>query len=210
MDIPVVDISNKKVGQASLSPAVFETEIKPSVIQDVVVAQMASRRSGTHSTKTRNEVRGGGAKPWKQKGLGKARAGSIRSPIFRGGGITFGPKPRNYSYNPPKKVRKSALKSALSLKAKENALIVIDNLPFEEPKTKQAVAALSALEILNKKTLVVIESANAPVEKSFKNIPTVKLIRAEGVNVYDLLNAQIVLLTKAALLKVEERLGRDK
>ena len=207
MEISVVDISNKKVGAAKLSPSIFEVEVKPDIIRDVVLAQLASRRSGTHNTKTRNEVRGGGAKPWKQKGLGRARAGSIRSPIFRGGGITFGPKPRDYSYSPPKKVRKAALKSALSIKAKENALIVIDAFSFDEPKTKQAVAVLAALEIADKKTLVVIEAANAPVEKSFSNIPSVKLLRAEGVNVYDLLNAQNVLVTQAALVKLEERLG---
>ena len=207
MNLPIVDISNKKVGDAKLAPAVFEVEIRQNIMRDVVVAQLASRRRGTHNTKTRNEVRGGGAKPWKQKGLGRARAGSVRSPIFRGGGITFGPKPRDYSYSPPKKVRKAALKSALSVKAKEKALIVIDAFSFDEPKTKQAVAALTALKLADKKTLVVIDAANSPVEKSFSNIPTVKLLRAEGVNVYDLLNAENVLITQAALLKLEERLG---
>ena len=207
MNLPIVDISNKKVGDAKLLSAVFEVEIKQNIMRDVVLAQLASRRSGTHNTKTRNEVRGGGAKPWKQKGLGRARAGSVRSPIFRGGGITFGPKPRDYSYNPPKKVRKAALKSALSVKAKDNALVVVDAFSFDEPKTKQAVVALTALKLADKKTLVVIEAANASIEKSFSNIPSVKLLRAEGVNVYDLLNAENVLMTQAALLKLEERLG---
>lgn len=207
MKLDIVDTRNKKVGQADLDSSVFEVEVKANLLHDVVVAQLAARRSGTHSTKGRHEVRGGGAKPWKQKGLGKARAGSIRSPIFRGGGVTFGPKPRDYSYNLTKKVKRAALKSALTLKAQEKALIVVDALPFDEPKTKAGVATLEAFGITGKKTLVVTHGVNLAVEKSFRNIPSVNLLRSEGVNVYDLLNSEAVVMTKDALTAIQERLG---
>lgn len=203
----VVDSDNKKVGEVELAPSVFEAEIKPHLVRDVVVWQLARRRRGTSKTKERCEVKGGGQKPWRQKGLGRARAGSIRSPLFRGGGTTFGPRPRDYSYNVSKKVRKSALVSSLSARAKDGAVIVLDKLELDEPKTKKAVATLTALG-LDGKALVIINGRNDNVELSFRNIHGVKIIQAEGLNVYDILNHDHIVFTQDALDKIQERLGR--
>jgi large subunit ribosomal protein L4 len=199
MKLDIVDSANKKVGDVDLSATVFEVEVKPHLLRDVVINQLANRRRGTHKAKGRAEVSGGGVKPWKQKGTGRARAGSIRSPLFRGGGITFGPTPRDYSYKTPKKVRRAALRSALSVKAADNALIIVDGFGITEPKTKQAALVLNALGVTDMKTLVVINEANVVIEKSFHNIPRVKVIRVEGVNVYDLLDAQRVVVVADAI-----------
>ena len=203
----VVDSYNKKVGEVELLPSVFEVEVKPHLIHDVVVWQMAKRRAGTHKTKERDEVRGGGQKPWKQKGLGRARAGSIRSPLFRGGGIVFGPRPRDYGYNVPKKARKSALASALTAKLKENALTVVSELKLDEPKTKKAVTAIASLGVAGK-ALVVTEGRDSNMELAFRNLPNVKLLQADSINVYDLLSADSVVFTQDAIGKVQEKLGK--
>lgn len=207
MQIKLVDTKKKKVGDVELLPSIFEAEVKPHLIHDMVVCQMANRRAGTHSTKGMHEVRGGGRKPWKQKGLGRARAGSIRSPLFRGGGIVFGPKPRDYSYNLTKKAARGALISALSLKQNENALIIVDKLVFKEPKTKLAVKTLGGLGLTGK-TLIVSNNKDDNIDKSFRNIPKVKQILAKAINVYDLINADHVLMTKEALDSIQERLGK--
>ncbi|VAX22781.1 LSU ribosomal protein L4p (L1e) [hydrothermal vent metagenome] len=207
MQIELVDTKKQKVGDMELLPSIFEAEVKESLIHDMVLCQMASRRAGTHSTKSMGEVRGGGRKPWKQKGLGRARAGSIRSPIFKGGGIVFGPKPRDYSYNLTKKAARGALISALSLKSKENALVVIDKLAFDAPKTKLAVETLGDLG-LSGKTLLVSNAKDDNIDMSFRNIPKVKQILAKAINVYDLINADHVLITKEALDSIQERLGK--
>lgn len=207
MKIKLVNTKKKKVGDVDLDPSIFEVEVKPHLIRDMIVSQMANRRSGTHSTKGMHEVRGGGRKPWKQKGLGRARAGSIRSPLMRGGGITFGPKPRNYGYKIPKKARRSALISSLTVKAQEKALIVVDKISFDEPKTKNGVAALSSLG-LKGKTLIVINSKDKNVSLSFRNIPRVKMLAAKSINVLDLIDAEHVLMTKDALDSITERLTK--
>lgn len=210
MQFDIFDSSNKKVGTAEGADEIFSAEVKPHLLHDVVVSQLAGRRRGTHKTKGRSEVRGGGRKPWKQKGTGRARAGTIRSPLFRGGGVVFGPTPRDYSIKLTKKVKRGALVSALSLKASESALRIIDELNFTEPKTKSALEILKTHGLLDKKVLVVIDGAdstdaNGAVEKSFRNIPTVNLVKTEGVNVYDLLNADVIVMTRIAFEKTGER-----
>ncbi len=207
MNIDILDSGKNKVGDVELDPSIFGTEVKKGLLHDMVVSQMASRRAGTKSTKFRHEVRGGGAKPWAQKGTGRARAGSKRSPIFRGGGVTFAPKPRDYSFKLPKKARAAALRCALSAKITDKAVMIIDKFELSEPKTKQAVAALSALELAGK-TLIVLDEPNKNVALGFRNIPSVKLIHAQGVNVYDLLYADHVLMTEESLAAIQERLKK--
>jgi large subunit ribosomal protein L4 len=206
MQINVVDAKKKRVGKVELPSSIYETEIKSHLFHDVVVWQMANRRRGTHSTKTRNEVRGGGRKPWKQKGLGRARAGSIRSPLFRGGGVTFGPKPKCYGYKLPKKVKQAALKSALSLKAKDEAMIVLDKIEFAEAKTKQAVSLLASLGITGRALIVQGERSNN-VELSFRNIPEVSVVTADRLSVYDILNSDILLCLENSLDSIEKKLS---
>ncbi len=206
MKIDVIDTKKNKVGDAELAPEIFEGEIKRHLVHDVVVNQMANHRKGTHKTKNRTEVRGGGKKPWKQKGLGRARAGSIRSPLFRGGGVVFGPTPRNYGYSVPKKVRKAALVSALTFKAQDNAFIVVDKLELAAPKTKDALAILNSLGISGK-VLIVTGSRDSNLELSFRNIAGVKMVRPETVNTLDLVKADTVLCVRDALDGIHERLS---
>lgn len=207
MNIDIIDSEKKKVGDVELDPSIFETEVKKGLLHDMVVSQMASRRSGTKCTKFRHEVRGGGAKPWKQKGTGRARAGSKRSPIFRGGGVTFAPKPRDYSFKLPKKARSAALRCALSAKIIDNAIMVVDRLELAEPKTKLAIATLTALGLTGK-TLIVLEESNRNIELGFRNVLGVKLLNVAGVNVYDLLDADHVVMTEKALAAIQERLKK--
>jgi large subunit ribosomal protein L4 len=167
---------------------------------------LANRRAGTHSTKTRAEVSGGGRKPWRQKGTGRARAGSIRSPLWRKGGIVFGPKPRSYRYSLPKKARRLALKSVLSAKVAEGNLIVLDSLHFDQPKTKSMVNVLKALNVDNK-ALVVTAGKDENVIKSSRNIPGISPVEAARVNVYNVLNHEKMVITKDAVAKVEEVLA---
>ena len=203
--LDVLDRNNQKVGQVELSEAVFGAEVKPHLLHEVVVWQLAKRRAGTACTKIRKEVRGGGRKPWRQKGTGRARAGSRRSPLWRGGGTTFGPKPRDYNYNVPKKVKKAALRSALSSKLGEEKLTVLRGFDLESIKTKDFVAVLSNLAADN--CLVVIPSADEMVEKSGRNVPLVKVLRAEGLNVYDILKHDRLLLLESAVAGIEEALS---
>ncbi|MBS3937751.1 MAG: 50S ribosomal protein L4 [Peptococcaceae bacterium] len=204
--MPTVDVFNVKgeiVGQMVLSDAVFGIEVNKHVLHLAVLKQLAGQRLGTHDTKNRAEVRGGGRKPWKQKGTGRARAGSRRSPIWVGGGIAFGPTPRKYNFDLPRKVRRLALKSALTSKLQAGDVIVVDTLEFAAPKTKLMVEFLGKLQ-LAKKPLLVLGEVNENVEKSCRNIPGVATLGAVGLNVYDILNAGKVVLTKDAVLKVEE------
>jgi large subunit ribosomal protein L4 len=168
--------------------------------------QRASLRQGTHKTKNRSEVAGGGRKPWKQKGTGRARQGSIRSPQWRGGGTVFGPTPRSYAYKLPKKVRRLAIKSALSAKALEENILVLENLSFEAPKTKEFVAVLSNLSV-DTKTLVVTDGLDEKVALSARNIPGVTVVAADGLNVLDVVSHNKLILTKSAVEKVEEVLA---
>ncbi|MEM9176827.1 MAG: 50S ribosomal protein L4 [Myxococcota bacterium] len=202
--IDVVNTQNEKAGSVDLSAAVWGSEVKPHLLHAEVRRQLAERRAGTHSTKNRALVSGGGAKPYRQKGTGRARQGTTRAPQFQGGGVVFGPVPRGYSHKLPKKVRGAALKSALSQSLSEGGLKVVDDLQVEGYKTKVVVGILGALG-LEGTTLIVIDDANPTVEASARNLPGVTVVRAEGLNVYDVLRHKNLLITQAAVAKVEAR-----
>lgn len=204
--VSVLSQTGASVGEIELNDAIFGIEPNEAVLFDAVIAQRASLRQGNHKVKNRSEVAGGGRKPWRQKGTGRARQGSIRSPQWRGGGIVFGPTPRSYAYKLPKKVRRLALKSALSSKVLEQNFLVLDALTFDAPKTKDFKAVLAALEI-NKKALFVTDEVNENAVLSARNIPGVTVLSATGINVLDLLGHDKVVFTKAAVEKVEEVLG---
>ncbi|AKP02466.1 50S ribosomal protein L4 [Companilactobacillus farciminis] len=193
-------------GAVEVQDAVFGIEPNDSVVTDAVIMQRASMRQGTHDVKNRSEVRGGGRKPWRQKGTGRARQGSIRSPQWVGGGVVFGPTPRSYAYHLPKKVSRLALKSVLSQKAADSNLIVIDSILYDKPSTKAFAQLLNTVGADNK-ALVVVEDGNDNVALSARNIDKVKVVAPEGVNVLDVINANKLVVTKAALSKIEEVLG---
>ena len=193
-------------GEVELNEAVFGIEPNESVIFDAVIMQRASLRQGTHAVKNRSAVRGGGRKPWRQKGTGRARQGSTRSPQWVGGGVVFGPTPRSYSYKLPRKVRRLALHSVLSQKVQENNLVVVDALNFHAPKTKEFKAVLAGLNV-SEKTLLILEGDNANTYLSARNIPNVKVIDDYNVNVLDVVTYDKVIITKAALSTVEEALA---
>jgi large subunit ribosomal protein L4 len=197
----VFDIEKKKVSQVDLNDAVFGAEVNEAIIYDVVKMQLASRRSGTASTKTRSDVSGGGKKPWRQKGTGRARAGTTRSPIWRGGGIVFGPHPRDYSYSIPKKVRKKAIISALSMKFKENKMLVLKDFPMEKISTRVFKNVVDLFSL--KKALFVLDENNEVLLKSSRNMKNVKMIRSEGINVYDILNHEHLILLEPSVKKIE-------
>lgn len=193
-------------GEIELNASVFGIEPNESVVFDAILMQRASLRQGTHKVKTRSEVRGGGRKPWRQKGTGRARQGSIRSPQWRGGGIVFGPTPRSYSYKLPKKVRRLAIKSVLSSKVIDNNIIVLEDLTLDAVKTKEFAGILKGLSV-EKKALIVTADANETVALSARNIPGVTVVEAKGINVLDVVNHEKLLITKAAVEKVEEGLA---
>lgn len=197
----VYDIENKRVAEIELSEAVFGAPVNEDVIYEVVRMQMASRRSGTASTKGRSDVSGSNKKPWRQKGTGRARVGNSRSPIWRGGGIIFGPTPHGYAFRVPKKVRRLALISALSMKFKEDRMTILRDFPMEEFKTKRFQEVIDRFGF--KKTLFVIDQQRPFLEKSSRNIRDVKMVRSEGVNVYDLLKYDHVVLLEPAVHKIE-------
>ncbi len=199
----VYDMANKQVGDIELNDDIFSVEVNEGLLHQAVVMQLASQRLGTHATKTRSFVRGGGRKPWRQKGTGRARAGSTRSPLWVGGGTVFGPHPRSYAFSMPRKQRRLALKCALSDKVKSGDLIVLDTLAFEAPKTKEAVKVLAAFET-PKKALFITADEVENVEKSARNIPGVKAIGAMGLNVFDILHHDKVFVTKDAVARIEE------
>lgn len=204
--VALYNISGEQVGEIELSDAVFGIEPNRYVLFDAVQMQRASLRRGTHKTKGRSEVRGGGRKPWRQKGTGYARHGSIRSPIWKGGGTVFGPTPRSYKYKLPKKVRRLAIKSALSSKVIENDIIVLDQLTLAQPKTKDFVAILKNLKV-DSKALVVSAAADDNITLSSRNIPGIKHVAADGINVLDVLTHDKLIITKEAVQKVEEVLA---
>ena len=204
--VSVLSQTGASVGEIELNDAIFGIEPNEAVLFDAVIAQRASLRQGNHKVKNRSDVAGGGRKPWRQKGTGRARQGSIRSPQWRGGGTVFGPTPRSYSFKLPKKVRRLALKSALSAKVLEQNFVVLDALTFDAPKTKDFKAVLAALEI-NKKALFVTSEVNENAILSARNIAGVTVLTAEGINVVDLLGHDKVVFTQDAVKKVEEVLG---
>ncbi len=197
--------SAQEVGEIELADAVFGAEVKPHLHWELVKMQRANRRAGTHSTKTRAEVKGSTKKIYRQKGTGNARHGARKAPIFVGGGRAHGPKPRDYSYTVPKKVKAAALRSALSARAESGDLIVLDGLSFDTPKTKQGAATLAKLGASN--ALVVVPAEDNNVHMSIRNLHKVKYIRAEGVNVYDVLKYEKLVLTADAARALELRLG---
>ena len=204
--VTLFDQKGSKVGEIELAESIFGIEPNQSVLFEAIVMQRASLRQGTHKVKNRSEVAGGGRKPWRQIGTGRARQGSIRSPQWRGGGTVFGPQPRSYSYKLPKKVRRLALKSALASKVVEENILVIDSLSFEAPKTKEAVAFLKGLSV-DTKALIVTDVVNDNVALSARNIPGVTVVDANGLNVLDLVSHNKLIITKSAVEKVEEVLA---
>ncbi len=204
--VALLNQSGSNVGEIELNDSVFGIEPNQHVLFEAVIMQRASLRQGNHKVKNRSEVRGGGRKPWKQKGTGRARQGSIRSPQWRGGGIVFGPTPRSYSYKLPKKVRRLAIKSALSSKVQENNVLVLEDLLMNAPKTKEMTSILTGLSI-EKKALIVTADVNETVTLSARNIPGITVLTANSINVLDVLNHEKLVMTKAAVEKVEEVLA---
>jgi len=205
-NLALLDQEGLEVGEITLNDAIFGIEPHQQAMFDAVLLQRASLRQGTHKTKGRSEVRGGGRKPWKQKGTGRSRQGSIRSPQWRGGGVVFGPTPRSYKLKMNRKVRRLALKSALSFKVLENEMVVLDELTLAAPKTKEMVAILNELEA-DKKVLLIVNADNNNALLAARNIPSVKVIPATQVNVLDLLDARKVIMTQDAVNHIEEVLS---
>ncbi|RLB04806.1 MAG: 50S ribosomal protein L4 [Deltaproteobacteria bacterium] len=200
----VYNFTKEKVGELELKDHIFMAPIKHHLFYEVVKWQLAKRRQGSASTKGRSAVRGGGRKPWRQKGTGRARAGTIRSPLWRGGGVVFGPQPRDYSYPLPKKVRRAALRSALSLRYQEGKLLLLEDLLLPEIKTKAFIKVMEDLGVKN--ALIVTDGENLNLERSARNVPWVKVLRWEGLNVFDILKYEHLIILKPALEKIEERL----
>ena len=204
--VAVYNSANQQVGDIELNDSIFGVEMNAGLVHQAVVMQLASRRLGTHATKTRGLVRGGGRKPWRQKGTGRARSGSTRSPLWVGGGTVFGPQPRSYAFRMPKKQRRLAIKCALSDKVASGDFIVLDDLQFDVPKTKSVVKMLGDFGV-DAKSLIITLDENENVELSSRNIPGVKAINTMGLNVYDILNHTKLFITKAAIEKIEEVLA---
>jgi large subunit ribosomal protein L4 len=202
--VQVIDTSGKKIKDVKAPDEIFAVPLKEHLLYESVINYRANQRQGTASTKTRGEVRGGGRKPWRQKGTGRARAGSNRSPIWKGGGTTFGPKPRDYSYSLPKKAKKAALKSALSMKLAEKQLLIVDAFELKEPKTKEAAALIKRLKLDS--ALIVDQHDNKNLFLSVRNIPKTKVVDVSQVNVYDVLNYNWLVLTKRAFDSLTEKL----
>lgn len=206
LKVKVYNQEGAEVKDLELNEAVFGIEPNNQAIFDMVLLQRASLRQGTHKVKNRTEVSGGGKKPWRQKGTGRARQGSIRAPQWRGGGVVFGPTPRSYKFKINRKVGRLALRSALSTKIIDNEFVALDTIKFDAPKTKEMVKVLSNLEA-PAKTLIVMDEIDETVARSANNIPGVKLLDARRVNVYDVLNSNKLIMTEAAIKSVEEVLG---
>lgn len=203
----LLNSSGSPVGETELKDEVFFVPLHREVIQQALRGQLRGKRMGTASTKTRSEVSGGGRKPWRQKGTGRARHGSIRSPLWVGGGITFGPKPKNYQNRTPKKMKSLALRSVLSQLIQGEACTILEDLRFFEPKTKQMVGLLEDLGIEDRKVLILLEEKDDSIYKSGRNLPLVKVLPVSGINIYDLLNTDHLLLTQGAKTRLEEVLS---
>lgn len=200
--LDVYDLNKKKVGSVDLDSAIFEAPVREHLLHDVVNWQLARKRAGTASTKERGEVRGGGRKPWRQKHLGRARQGSIRSPLWRKGAVVFGPKPKDWSYSMNKKTKKQALISALSYKQGEGVIVVVNDFTLPEIKTKQVADFVKKFEL--KSALIVVSDDDGNLLKSSRNIKNVKVIKIEGINVYDVLKFDALVLTEDAIKRAEE------
>lgn len=205
--MPVIDVQNikgKQISQVELADDVFGIPVKPSVLHEVVTMQLTNRRAGNAAVKHRSDIRGSGKKLYRQKGTGRARRGDIKSPLLRGGGVVFGPDKRNFSYKVPKKVRKLALKMALSSKLLENELVVLDQFELDEIKTKKFSEVLKTLKLDS--ALIVTEKQNDNLELSARNVPDVKVLRSEGLNVYDILKYRMLVMLEPAAKNIEGRL----
>lgn len=205
--VPLRDKQGNEVGQIEIRSDVWGGEVNEALLHQAVVTYLANQRTGSASTKGRAEVRGGGRKPWRQKGLGRARHGSIRSPIWTGGGVTFGPKPKDYRKSMNKKARRSALRSALSASCEENAVMFLDGLDLSAPKTRELVSVLEALGLVGTKVLIVMPDRDEKVYLSARNIPGVSVARAQDLNVYQVLNSDNLLVFGDAVPMIEEVLG---
>ncbi len=203
-ELDVKDQNNSVVGKINLKEDIFDVKVDKSMLHTAVVNYLANQRQGTHATKTRGLVSGGGKKPWRQKHTGRARAGSTRSPIWRGGGIVFGPQPRDYSYKLPKQIKKLAFVKAFNEKIKSGEVVIIDALNFEKPGTKQMVNILKNLGLENKSVLIVIPEKNDAIILSARNIPNVEVRRAADLNTYEVCAYNTLLMTKEAVGKIEE------
>jgi large subunit ribosomal protein L4 len=203
--LAVYDTGYQKVSDLELDDRVFDAKVNTALFYDVVRKDLASRRKGTASTKNRALVRGGGAKPWRQKGTGRARAGTRRSPLWRGGGTIFGPMPRDYSLSLPKKVRRAALRAALSLKRQEGKLILLNNFPLDGFKTRQVLEVLRRFQVQD--ALIVTAGSDPYLERSARNIPEIDVLRYEGLNVYDILNHEHLILLRPTVEKIEGALA---
>ncbi len=202
--VDVYNVNKEKVGEVDLKEDIFGVEVKSYLLHEVVVWQRACRRKGTASTKTRGEVSGGGHKPWRQKGTGRARVGSNRSPVWRGGGTVFGPKPRSYAYSLPKKVRRAALKMALSSKLANGQLVVLEDYPYSAPKTKEFIQVMKKFDL--EKALFITPEGHETLELSARNVPYVQVLPTAGLNVYDILRYDHLVLLSPAVAAIEARL----
>lgn len=205
VSVPLMSQRNEVVGEVSLPPELFAGPVRRHLLYETVRMQQANRRAGTSATKTRAFVSGGGKKPWRQKGTGRARAGSTRSPVWRGGAVIFGPQPRDYSYRLPATARKAALRSALAAKAREGKLLVLDTIALEAPKTKVLAKLMADLNVQS--ALIIVPERNDSLERAARNLPLVKVLRAEGANVYDLLRYDRLILTPDAVQALNGRLA---
>jgi large subunit ribosomal protein L4 len=203
--VPVVNQAKEPAGEITLPIGVFDGPVRRHLLYEIVNMQRANRRAGTAATKTRGDVRGGGKKPWRQKGTGRARAGSSRSPIWVGGATIFGPQPRDYSYRLPASARRSALRSALAMKVRQELLVVVDAIDIPDGKTKSVVQMLDALGLTS--ALIIVEAANPMLERAARNLPSVKVLRAAGANVEDILRYQHLVLTREAVTALSGRVS---
>ncbi len=207
MELPIRNMAGKETGQIELEDMVFSAPINRGLMHQALVRQLANARAGTHKTKSRSEVRGGGRKPWRQKGTGRARHGSIRSPIWVGGGTAFGPTPRKYTQKMPKKMRRAALRSALSVKAGSGQIVVLEQLTMEAPKTKAFVQTLTDLGLDDGSVLIILPERDMAVEKSVSNLPQAKTLLSNNLNIQDLLGHDMLLLPQASVEFIHRWLG---
>jgi len=208
MQVSLKNMEGNEIGSVELSDAIFAANINTNVMHQALVRQLANRRLGTHKTKTRSEVRGGGRKPWRQKGTGRARQGTIRAPQWRGGGTVFGPSPRSYNKNMPRKMRRIALRSALSVKAQEDQIVVLDQLQMSAPRTREMASMLEALDV-ERSALLLLPESDAIIELSARNLPNVRILRANYLNVRDLLGYGTIVIPQDVLPVIESFLGDD-
>ena len=206
IELDTYNIEGNTTGKIALLNEVFAVQVRPGILHSAVINYLSSQRKGTASTRTRAEVRGGGRKPWRQKGTGRARAGSIRSPIWVGGGVIFGPKPRNYSYSIPKKIKRLVIKGALSSKVKNGEFIVLDELKLTQPKTKELAKILQGFKV--QKPLLLVDEDEDIIRRAARNLPNLSISSPLQVNTYDILNCDKIITTKDALINIQERLRK--